>query len=145
MIGASMVFGFGILYMWLQTSVSYRVYHASLTRHVTSIVIIVRFVLCILAAVFFVIGMITSLFKINITFLSLLSFVSLSLSVIHSLILSVCLSVVIVMVAMFIAGHQRRHKEGGTYNPFIWGCRDAVSITVLHSSVLYCKVLWCGG
>lgn len=141
MIGASMVFGFGILYMWLQTSVSYRVYHASLTRHVTSIVIIVRFVLCILAAVFFVIGMITSLFKINITFLSLLSFVSLSLSVIHSLILSVCLSVVIVMVAMFIAGHQRRHKEGGTYNPFIWGCRDAVSITVLHSSVLYCKVL----
>lgn len=139
MIGASMVFGFGILYMWLQTSVSYRVYHASLTRHVTSIVIIVRFVLCILAAVFFVIGMITSLLKIKIIFLSLLS--CLSLSVIHSLILSVCLSVFIVMVAMFIAGHQRRHKEGGTYNPFIWGCRDAVSITVLHSSVLYCKVL----
>ncbi|XP_003391800.3 PREDICTED: DNA damage-regulated autophagy modulator protein 2-like, partial [Amphimedon queenslandica] len=59
MIGAAMVFGFGIVYMWLQTVISYKIYHASLTRHVSSVVIILRLFLSLMATIFFIMVMVT--------------------------------------------------------------------------------------
>ena len=46
-----LVFVGGVIYAWLHTFISYRIYHASLTRHITSIVILIRLLLSISATV----------------------------------------------------------------------------------------------
>lgn len=55
-IGAHMVFLFGTVYMWLQTFISYRIYHASLTRHTSSVIIIVRLIISIVATVSYILS-----------------------------------------------------------------------------------------
>lgn len=52
--GAMMVFGFGNAYMWIQTVLSYRIYHANLTRHISSIVIVTRLVISIICTFLFI-------------------------------------------------------------------------------------------
>ena len=49
-----MVFGFGNAYMWIQTALSYRIYHANLTRHISSIVIVTRLVISIICTFLFI-------------------------------------------------------------------------------------------
>ena len=51
-----MVFGMGIAYEWLQTLISYKIYHANLTRHIGSVVIVIRLVLCITSTILFTVG-----------------------------------------------------------------------------------------
>ena len=55
-IGAHMVFLCGTVYMWLQTFISYRIYHASLTRHISSVVIVVRLFIAIMATVTYILS-----------------------------------------------------------------------------------------
>ncbi len=59
-LGAFIVFGFGVLYNWTQTYMSYKIYHASLTRHAGSVVLLIRLLLCFLTSIFFVLGESTS-------------------------------------------------------------------------------------
>ena len=47
-VGAMLVFVLGVVYMWLHTFISYRIYHANLTRHHGSIIIVLRLLLSIL-------------------------------------------------------------------------------------------------
>lgn len=55
-IGAMFVFLGGVVYMWLQTLISYRIYHASLTRHHGSVVIALRLLIALLSTIFLVVG-----------------------------------------------------------------------------------------
>ena len=48
-----MVFGLGVIYEWLQTYISFKVYHANLTRHVGSITLCLRILLSVLNTLFF--------------------------------------------------------------------------------------------
>jgi hypothetical protein len=55
-IGAAMVFGFGIGYMWIQTLMSYLIYRISIARKMSHLIaIIIRLILSVLASIFFVI------------------------------------------------------------------------------------------
>ena len=55
-IGAHLVFACGTVYMWLQTYISYRIYHASLTRHFSSVVIVLRLLISIMATVTYILS-----------------------------------------------------------------------------------------
>jgi len=52
-VGAFLVFGLGAIYNWLQTYMSFKIYHANLTRHVGSITICLRILLSVLNTIFF--------------------------------------------------------------------------------------------
>ena len=48
-----LVFVGGVAYAWLHTFISYRIYHASLTRHISSLVILIRLLLSLTSTVLF--------------------------------------------------------------------------------------------
>ena len=52
-VGAFLVFGLGAIYNWFQTYMSFKIYHANLTRHVGSITICLRILLSVLNTIFF--------------------------------------------------------------------------------------------
>ena len=51
-----MAFLGGLVYMWLQTFISYRIYHASLTHYTSSIVIILRLCISLLGTLCYILS-----------------------------------------------------------------------------------------
>ena len=55
-IGAFMVFGFGILYEWVQLRVSFKIFRTNLARHIGKCILILRLVFCLIGTICFLVG-----------------------------------------------------------------------------------------
>lgn len=58
-LGASLVFGCGTAYGWLQTLLSIRLYHTRLARHAGWVILSIRVALCVLCTLFFTAAIVT--------------------------------------------------------------------------------------
>ena len=57
MVGTFIFWIFGILHMWFQTLVSYKIYRTGLTRRIDRVTIFVRLIISLMAVIISIIGM----------------------------------------------------------------------------------------